>query len=132
VAILNIAPEYVVHLLYGEQYEGLGQLVRLLCAPAAVYGIGAVLVIWAAAVEQTRLIFWSYAIATPFSVIAAFPLTHYGGVAGLVLCLFLVESIRVILLLVPLVRWSRRRECGNAQIGPSAATQRHEEHSIGR
>src|SRR3546814_5846251 len=59
VAVLNIAPEQFVHLLYGDQYEGVGELVRLLCAPAAVYGIGAVLVIWAAALERTRLIFRS-------------------------------------------------------------------------
>jgi O-antigen/teichoic acid export membrane protein len=118
IAILNIAPEYVIHLFYGEQYKDLGQLVRLLCAPAAVYGISAVLVIWAAALEQTRLIFWSYAVATPFSIIAAFPLVQYGGLAGLVLCSLLVESIRFGVLLVPLVRWSRRREYATAQLAP--------------
>jgi len=130
VIVLNIAPEYIVHLLYGEEFEGLGQLVRLLCAPAAVYGMGVVLTIWAAALEQTRLIFWSYAIATLFSVTAAFPLAQYGGLTGLVLCLFLVESIRVTLLLVPLVRWSRKRGYGYAQMAPCAATQQHEERSI--
>lgn len=118
VAILNIAPEYIVHLLYGEQYQGLGQLVRLLCAPTAVYGIAAVLVIWAAALEETRLIFWSYAAATPFSVIAAFPLVEYGGLAGLVLCSLLVESIRVAVLLVPLLRWSRRSGHETGRIDP--------------
>src|SRR3546814_15344365 len=44
VAVLHIAPELFVHLLYGDQYEGVGELVRLLCAPAAAYGIGAGLV----------------------------------------------------------------------------------------
>src|SRR3546814_5759222 len=78
VAVLNIAPEQFVHLLYGDQYEGVGELVRLLCAPAAVYGIGAVLVIWAAALERTRLIFWSYAVAAPATVVVSFPLVEYG------------------------------------------------------
>ena len=107
VIALNIAPEYLVHLLYGEEFEGLGQIVRLLCAPAAVYGIGVVLAIWAAALEQTHIIFWSYAVATVVSVAAVFPSAHYGGLPGVVLCLFLVESIRIICLLVPLMR-SRR------------------------
>ena len=118
VAILNIAPEYIVHFFYGEQYQGLGQLVRLLCAPAAVYGIAAVLVIWAAALEQTRLIFWSYAAATPFSVIVAIPLVQYGGLIGLVLCSLLVESVRVAVLLVPLIRWSRRSRSESTRVGP--------------
>ncbi len=118
IALLNAAPDYVVHLLYGEEYQGLGQLVRLLCAPAAVYGIGAVLIIWAAALENTRLIFWSYAVATPFSVIVAFPLVEYGGITGLILCSLLVESVRVAVLLIPLLRWSRRNAHDGAPIRP--------------
>lgn len=125
VAVLNIATESVVYLLYGEEYQGLGQLVRLLCAPAAVYGMAAVLVIWAAALEQTRLIFWSYAAATPFSLIAAFPMVQYGGLTGLVLCLLLGESIRLVVLLIPLVRWNRSTRHDSARMdvlrGNSAA-----------
>ncbi|HLT76224.1 MAG TPA: hypothetical protein VKZ87_02450 [Ferrovibrio sp.] len=118
IAVLNIAPDYVVHLLYGEQYEGLGYLVRLLCAPTAIYGIAAVLVIWAAALERTRLIFWSYAAATPFSIIGAFLLAEHWGLAGLVLSSLLVECIRVAVLLVPLLRWSRRDGLQPAQMSP--------------
>src|SRR3546814_3891152 len=36
VAVLNIAPEQFVHLLYGDQYGGVGDLVRPLCAPGGV------------------------------------------------------------------------------------------------
>lgn len=118
VTLLNIAPDFVVHLLYGDQYEGVGELVRLLCGPAAVHGIGAVLVIWAAALERTRLIFWSYAVATPISIIAAFPLVKYGGVTGLVFCSLLVEGIRVALLLIPLVGWSRRLDATSRRSAP--------------
>lgn len=107
VAALNIAPDYVVHALYGGQYDGASHLVRWLCAPAAVYGIGSVLVIWAAALERTRAIFLSYAAATVFTALAAYPLTFYGGLAGVVLGSLLVEVIRVVVLLVPLIRWSR-------------------------
>jgi O-antigen/teichoic acid export membrane protein len=106
-ALLNIAPGYVVHLLYGDQYEGVDDLVRLLCAPMAVYAISTVLVIWAAAIEQTRVIFVSYAVATGFTVAAAYPLTVYGGLTGVVLGTLLVELIRVGSLLIPLLRWRR-------------------------
>jgi O-antigen/teichoic acid export membrane protein len=106
-ALLNIAPGYVVHLFYGDQYEGVDDLVRLLCAPMAVYAISTVLAIWAAAIEQTRVIFVSYAVATGFTVAAAYPLTVYGGLTGVVLGTLLVELIRVGSLLIPLLRWRR-------------------------
>lgn len=108
VAMLNIDPDYVVYLIYGSHYEGLGHLVRWLCAPAAVYAISTVLVVWAAAIEWTRIIFFSSAAATVFTVIAAYPLTLYGGIAGVVFGSLLVEIIRVVVLLIPLARWSRR------------------------
>jgi O-antigen/teichoic acid export membrane protein len=108
VAMLNIAPGYIVHLLYGDQYGSIDALVRWLCAPAAVYGISTVLVIWSAAIERTRIIFVSYAVATIFTVSAAYPLTFYGGVAGVILGTLMVETIRVVVLLVPLASWSRR------------------------
>jgi O-antigen/teichoic acid export membrane protein len=107
VVLLNIAPGYIVHLLYGGRYKGIDYLVRWLCAPAAVNGIGTILVIWAAAMERTQTIFVSYAVATVFTLVAAYPLTLYGGVAGVAFGSLLVETIRVVVLLVPFVRWSR-------------------------
>jgi O-antigen/teichoic acid export membrane protein len=107
VAMLNIAPGYLVHLLYGAQYEGVDTLVRWLCPLAAVYGISTVLVIWAAAIERTRVIFVSYAAATAFTLVAAYPLTLYGGLAGVVFGSMIVETIRVVVLLISLARWSR-------------------------
>jgi O-antigen/teichoic acid export membrane protein len=107
VTLINIAPGYVVHLLYGDQYEGIDDLVRWLCAPLAVYAIGTVLVIWAAAIEQTQVIFVSYAVATGFTLAAAYPLTVYGGSAGIVFGMLLAEIIRVGSLLIPLLRWRR-------------------------
>lgn len=114
-AILNVAPDYVVHVLYGDQYDGVGHLVRWLCAPLAVYAISMVLVIWAAAIERTRAIFISYAAATVFTVLAAYPLAIYGGLAGVVVGSLLVEIIRVAVLLVPLVRWNRETKGGGSQ-----------------
>jgi peptidoglycan/xylan/chitin deacetylase (PgdA/CDA1 family)/O-antigen/teichoic acid export membrane protein len=107
IALLNVAPGYLVHLLFGHQYEGIDNLVRWLCAPMAVYAVSTVLVIWAAAAEQTRTIFVSYVAATVFTAIAAYPFTRYGGFAGVVFGSLVVEAIRVTWLLVPLVRWQK-------------------------
>jgi O-antigen/teichoic acid export membrane protein len=52
--------------------------------------------------EKTRPIFLSYAVATAFTLIAAYPMTRYGGLAGVALGSLLVESIRVIVLWMPL------------------------------
>jgi O-antigen/teichoic acid export membrane protein/peptidoglycan/xylan/chitin deacetylase (PgdA/CDA1 family) len=107
VALINVDPGYLVHLLYGERFASIEQVVRWLCAPASVFAISTVLVIWAGALERTRTIFVSYAAATVFTAIAAYPLTRYGGLAGVVAGSFLVETIRVIVLLVAFVRWRR-------------------------
>jgi O-antigen/teichoic acid export membrane protein len=107
VAALSIDPDDVVHLLYGDRYDGVAHIVRWLCAPAAVYGISTVLVIWAAALEWTRVIFFSYVAATLFTAVVVYPLTFYGGVAGVVVGSLAVEIIRVVTLLVPLV-WKGR------------------------
>ena len=52
--------------------------------------------------EKTRPIFMSYAIATAFTLMAAYPLTHYGGLAGVALGSLVVEIIRMIVLWIPL------------------------------
>jgi len=44
-------------------------------------------------------------VATGFTVAAAYPLTVYGGLTGVVLGTLLVELIRVGSLLIPLLRW---------------------------
>jgi O-antigen/teichoic acid export membrane protein len=120
VVVLNISPEYIVHLLYGRQYEGVDALVPWLCAPAAVYGVSTVLVIWAAAIEWTRAIFISSAVATVFTMVAAYPLTLYGGVVGVVLGSLLVETIRVAVLAVPLVGWCKATKSEEQKIGVRA------------
>jgi O-antigen/teichoic acid export membrane protein len=107
-AVLCISPDQVVHLLYGERYQGIGYLVRWLCAPAAVYAIGTVLVIWAAAREWTRLIFLSYVAATVFTAIVAYPLALYGGLGGMVFGTLASEIIRVAVLLVPLLSGDKK------------------------
>ena len=98
VIALNMAPELAIRLVYGQQYEGVGYLVRWLCAPAVFYIAAVVLTIWAAAMERTQLIFRSYLAATIFTVVAAYPLAHFGGLGGILGTWLVVEIIRVAVL----------------------------------
>lgn len=107
-ALLSIDPEFLVRVIYGAGYEGVGYMVRWLCAVAVIYGFSLVLCIWAAAIERTRIIFFSYAITTCFTVVVAYPLTQYGGLEGVLIGFLLVETIKVVALCVPLMRWRRR------------------------
>jgi O-antigen/teichoic acid export membrane protein len=98
----------LVRMIYGREYEGLGYMVHWLCAAAAVYALSVLLSIWAAAIERTQLIFASYAAATLFTTIAAYPLTHMLGMQGVLLGTLIVEIIKVTTLIVPLARWGWR------------------------
>jgi O-antigen/teichoic acid export membrane protein len=104
VVVLNVAPELAVRLLYGEKYEGLGYLVRWLCAPAVLYSAAVILTIAAAAMERTLLIFQSYVAATAFTLVAAYPLAYYAGLPGIIATWIVVECIRIGVLLAGLQR----------------------------
>lgn len=104
VFILNMAPELAVRLLYGEQYEGIGYLVKWLCIPAIVYCAAVILTICVAAMERTRLIFRSYVAATICSLLTAYPLAHFAGIVGVVAAWFVIECVRVAMLLIGLFR----------------------------
>jgi O-antigen/teichoic acid export membrane protein len=102
IAALNAAPELLVHLLYGEKFEGIAYLIPWFCAAAFAYSVNCILTVWVAAMEWTRLIFLSYVAATIFTLAAGYPLTLYGGVSGVVFGCILVECVRVAVLVVGL------------------------------
>jgi O-antigen/teichoic acid export membrane protein/peptidoglycan/xylan/chitin deacetylase (PgdA/CDA1 family) len=107
VTLINIDPEYLLRLLYGDTYSSVTELVRWLCASAAIHAVCSILVIWAAALERARIIYVSYAAATVFTAIAAYPLTLYGGLGGVVAGAVLVEAIRAAVLLAAFLNWRR-------------------------
>jgi O-antigen/teichoic acid export membrane protein len=107
VVLINIDPGYLVQLLYGDQFGSIDVLVRWLCVPLVVFAMVTPLNIWAAALERTRTIFASYGIATVFTIIAAYPMTLYGELPGVVVGSFLVETIRGVVLLIPFLQWVR-------------------------
>lgn len=107
VLLLSTDTDTVVRMIYGREFAGLGHLVHWACAASVAYGLSVLLNIWAAAIERTQLIFVSYAAATLFTVIAAYPLTHMFGMQGVLWGALIVEIIKTVVLLVPLLRWQR-------------------------
>lgn len=104
VLLLTHDTEAVVRMIYGREFEGLGYAVQWLCATSVVYGVSVLLNIWAAAIERTQLIFVSYAAATLFTVIAAYPLTTMFGLQGVLWGMVIVEVIKSLALFAPLAR----------------------------
>jgi len=98
VIIVNLEPESLIRLIYGEEYTGVGFMVPWLCAVGVLHGFNMVLCIWAAAMERTSFIFRAYTITTCFTVVLVYPLTAYGGVNGVLLGLVLVEVVKLIML----------------------------------
>lgn len=107
VLLLSSDTDTIVRMIYGREFEGLGFMVHWLCATSVAYGLSVLLGIWAAAIERTQLIFVSYGAATLFTVLAAYPLTRIFGMQGVLWGALIVETIKTVVLLVPLVRWQR-------------------------
>ena len=110
VVLLSLDTDAVVRMVYGREFEGLGYMVHWMCAASVVYGLSVLLNIWAAAIERTQLIFMSYAAATLFTVLAAYPLTSVFGVQGVLWGALIVETIKSLVLLVPLIRWQMQSQ----------------------
>lgn len=106
-ALLSVNPDSLVQLIYGSGYSGAGHLVRWACAGALIYGLAQLFVIWAAAIEQTSIVFRAYGVASIFTIGGSYPLTLYGGLEGVLAGGILTEVIKVVVLMVPLMRWNR-------------------------
>jgi O-antigen/teichoic acid export membrane protein len=107
VTILNSDTDALVRLVYGNGYEGLVSMVRWLCASSFLYGMAVLLGIWVTAIENTRIIFNSYLMATIFAISAGYPMTRFFGMEGVLVGSLVVETIKVIALLVPLAQWAK-------------------------
>jgi len=69
-----------------------------------MYSAAVIMGICAAAMEWTRLIFHSYVAATVFTLLAAYPLAYFGGIAGIVVTWMVVECVRAGVLFTGLQR----------------------------
>lgn len=95
-AVMAIAPELWLRLVFGTEYQGYGGLLQ---GFAAIYIlIFAIFVLKAGlkAIEQNRAIFMAAIWASLFSVPAAFPLTEHFGLAGVIggiVTIFLIQLL---------------------------------------
>jgi O-antigen/teichoic acid export membrane protein len=95
VTLVNLNPNYLIHLVFGSQYNDLGYLVRWYSAAYLIYGMSTVLVIRAAALETIKPIFISYAAAASIAILFAYPLALLFGVVGVMAGAVLTELVRL-------------------------------------
>jgi len=107
VILLNLDPGYLIHLVFGSQYNGLGYLVPWYSAACFIYSMSAVLVIRAAALERTKAIFVSYASAAVVAIVFAYPLARFGGVIGILAGAVFTEIVRFVTLALQVRRVRR-------------------------
>jgi O-antigen/teichoic acid export membrane protein len=102
--IINVNATKITQLMYGTDYPDLGPL--MLAVSIIYIGplLSVVLGVWALAIEATEVVFVSLAASTAVAVLVAYPFVVFGGVAGTLSGIFLVEFIRVCILFTALRR----------------------------
>lgn len=101
---VNVNPGYLIDLIYGNQFAGFGFLVRWYSMIYLFSSMGVVLVIEAAALESTRIIFFAYFGAAVTCLLLTYPVTRFGGMVGVMITLLLVELVRT-----GTLQWQLRR-----------------------
>lgn len=95
-AVMFVAPEFWLELVFGEEYQGFGFLLRWYAAIYVLVFLSLPLRAGLRAVENTRTIFWAYLWMTLFSLVSAYPVTEFWGLIGVLLGLFIVQVISLI------------------------------------
>jgi O-antigen/teichoic acid export membrane protein len=92
----------ISRLMYGAEDPQLGLLLFgfSLCYLGVV--LNKILGVWALAIESTEVVFISFAAATVFTAVVAYPLVFFGGVAGVIAGAFLSECIQGVILFATL------------------------------
>ena len=91
--IAAAAPEFWLALVYGEQYTGFGYILRWYAVIYLAIFIGLPLRSGLRALEDTRPIFFGYALATIIAVTSAYPLLTGLGITGAVVGILLVQVV---------------------------------------
>jgi len=103
-----VAPEFWLHLIFGDQFAGNGRLVIWFAAIYMVVALSFPLTGGLWALESTRPIFICYAVSTAVSVATAYPLLAYFGVDGAAAGSLLTETVMVGILWVGFYRKVRQ------------------------
>lgn len=118
VAVLNLEADFIVRLIYGTKFEGVGFIVRIFSVAGFLFTMGSVLVIWSAAIESTKTIFLSQAASAAFSILAAYPLGHYFGIRGIAIGTVFAEAIRLAYLVAKFREWKIGPASNSPKIRP--------------
>jgi O-antigen/teichoic acid export membrane protein/thymidylate kinase len=93
-----VAPELWLRLVFGLEYQGYGYLLQWYAVIYILIFLSLPLRSGLRAIEHTRNIFWGYLLATLFSLLAAYPMTKYFDLSGVVGGLMTVNLILVLTL----------------------------------
>lgn len=96
--IAAIAPELWLRLVFGLEYQQYGYLLRWLSAIYLLSFLSLPLRAGLRAMEHSQSIFWSYSWTTLFSVLAAYPMTKYLGLVGVMGGIMMLTLIQVLTL----------------------------------
>ncbi len=88
-----IAPGFWLSLVFGDQYSGYGNLLRGWAVIYLLIFFTFPLSAGLRAMERSQSIFWSYLWTTLFSALAAYPMTKYFGLAGVMGGIMIVNII---------------------------------------
>jgi O-antigen/teichoic acid export membrane protein len=96
VAVIAAAtPELWLRLVFGTEYQGYGYLLQGYAVCYLLSFLTVPLRAGLRAMEHSKAIFWSYIWMTLVSVIAAYPITTYLGLAGVIGGIVMVNIIQV-------------------------------------
>lgn len=96
--IAAAAPELWLRLVFGPEYQGYGYLLQWFAVIYVLISLGLPLGSGLEAIEHTRSIFWSFLLATLFSVLVAFPMTEYLGLVGVMAGIMMANIIKTLTL----------------------------------
>jgi O-antigen/teichoic acid export membrane protein len=100
VAAILLFPALLIRIFYGPAFIEAAFVVRWLAVAQFLYSASTVLIIWASANEMTKTIFYSYTGAAAVALIGTFPLAHFAGLSGILLCMLASEIVRLLILSV--------------------------------
>jgi O-antigen/teichoic acid export membrane protein len=106
ICFVGAFPGFLIRTVYGTSFLEAADLVRWYCGAYLFYAISAVLFVWAAASESTKIIFLSCLATSVFAVVSAYPLARLAGITGVAGGIVASEFIRVSILGVMLFRGS--------------------------
>jgi len=92
-AIVSVAPDFWLKILYGGAYVGYGYILRWYAILYLIMFANLVLRAGLRAVERTRPIFWSYVATTTISLLTAVPLARHWSLTGTMFGMLFVHLV---------------------------------------